>query len=551
MNKKFTGLESDAVVKRALLKGCGFSDEDIQNKPHIGIVNTFNEGAPGHAHLRQYAEAVKQGVWAAGGVPIEFGVPSTCGDMNLGNKELIATYEVAARDVVALAIELVATVHEFDGLVLLASCDSIIPGVCMGAIRMNVPSIIVTGGPMLPGEYEGKEILPCDLEPLMMRPDLDSRMKMDIENTACMCPGACASMGTANSMQIMMEVLGWTFPHTATIPGVYAEKLRTARRAGKRVVEMVAEDLKPSDFLTREAFLNAVTTDIAMGGSTNLVLHLIYLAREAGVELTIDDFGRIGKSVPCICGVKPSGPYSIVDLHKAGGVPAMLKELKSLLNLDTKTITGETLGQVIENAQNKNPDLIRSLDNPISTQGGLTVLRGNLAPGSAIIRGSSVAENMKKFSGPARVFNGEPEGYKAIMGGLIKPGDVIVIRYEGPKGTPGMRQLMCSADALVSRGLETSVGLITDGSFSGFNKGPLVGHITPEAYVGGPLALVEEGDMITVDIKEAALTLHVSDSELAARRAKWTPPQEKPKKGIMNIFTQLCRSAEEGAGMTR
>lgn len=546
MNKKFIG--PDAIMRRAMMKGCGFGDEDIKSKPHIGIVNTYNEGAPGHAHLRKYAEVIKQGVWAAGGVPIEFGAPSTCGDMIVGEEEL--KYELAGRDAVALGVEYVATVHQFDGLVLLASCDNIIPGICLGAVRVNVPAIIITGGSMLPGEFEGKEVLPCDVAPLTFGKDDESQRVRDIENIACMCPGACSSMGTANSMQIMMEVLGLTFPHTATIPAVYADKLRACRAAGKRIVEMVEEDLKPRDILTREAFLNAVTTDIAMGGSTNVILHLIAIAREVGVELTINDFERIGKQVPCICGVKPSGNFSIVDLHKAGGVPAMLKELESLLNLDTKVVTGETLRQVVAKARNSNPELIRSLDNPINADGGLTILRGNLAPGSAIIRSSSVPDSMKKFSGPAKVFSRDQEGLKAIMDGLIYPGDVMVIRYEGPKGAPGMKEIMLSTDALVAKGLDTSVGLITDGRFSGFNHGPIVGHITPEAYEGGPLALVEDGDIISVDIRGATLTLNVSDEEMEARRIKWTKPEPKIKQGMMHIYAQLCRSAEEGAGMT-
>jgi len=546
MNKKFVGPE--AIMRRAMLKGCGFADEDIQTKPHIGIVNTYNEGAPGHTHLKPLVEAVKQGIWAAGGIPFEFGAPSTCGDMIVGEEEL--KYELAGRDAVAMGIEYVSTVHQFDGMVLFASCDNIIPGVALGAIRRNVPSIVVTGGSMLVGEYEGKELLPMDVAPMTLGADPESQKVKDIENICCMCAGACSTMGTANSMQIMMEVLGLSLPGTNTIPGVYAEKQRAARAAGKRIVELVKEDLKPKDILTRETFLNAVITNIAMGGSTNLILHLIALAREAGAELTINDFEKYGKEIPCICGVKPAGSYHIVDFHNAGGVPAMLKTLKSLLHLDSKVVSGETIGEVIDKAANKNPDLIRSLDNPISADGGLTILRGNLAPGSAIIRSSSVPESMKKFSGPARIFHRDQDGVKAILEGKIKPGDVMVVRYEGPKGAPGMKEIMLSTDALVGLGLDTSVGLVTDGRFSGFNRGPIVGHITPEAYEGGPLALVEEGDIISVDIKEASLTIEVSDEELEARRAKWVKPEPKVKQGMMHIYAQLCRSAEEGAGMT-
>ncbi|ACB85422.1 dihydroxy-acid dehydratase [Natranaerobius thermophilus] len=546
MNEKFVG--TDAIMRRAMLKGCGFGDDDIKTKPHIGIVNTYNEGAPGHAHLKQLSEVIKQGVWAAGGVPFEFGAPSTCGDMIVGEEEL--KFELAGRDVVAQAVEYVSTVHQFDGLILLASCDNIIPGVALGAIRMNIPSIILTGGSMLVGEYQGEEILPCDVGVMTMGKDAESERVKEIENVACMCPGACSTMGTANSMQIMMEVLGLTLPGVSTIPAVYADKQRASRLAGKRIVDMVKEDLKPSNVLTRETFLNAVTTDIAMGGSTNVILHLIALAREAGVELTVDDFDRIGRNVPCVCGVKPSGDYTIVDFHNAGGVPAMLKELQSLLYLDSKAITGETLQEIINKASNKNPDVIRSMDNPITSDGGLTILRGNLAPNSAIIRSSSVPESMKKFSGRARVFHRDQDGAKAIKEGKIQPGDVMVIRYEGPKGAPGMKEIMLSTDALVAHGLDDSVGLVTDGRFSGFNRGPIVGHITPEAFEGGPLALVEDGDIISVDIKEATLTIDISEEEMKRRGANWQQPEPKVKQGMMRLYSKMCRSAEEGAGMT-
>jgi len=321
MNNKFVG--TDAIMRRAMLKGCGFDDADIKKKPHIGIVNTYNEGAPGHAHLNGIADSIKQGVWAAGGVPVEFGAPSTCGDMIVGEEEL--KYELAGRDVVAMGVEYVSTVHQFDGLILLASCDNIIPGVMLGAIRVDVPSIIITGGSMLTGEYQGEEVLPSDVGVMTMGKDADSQKVRDIENIACMCPGACSTMGTANSMQIMTEVLGLNLPGTATIPAVYADKKRAARLAGKRIVSMVEEDLKPSDILNREIFLNAVKTNIAMGGSTNVILHLLALAREAKVELTMDDFAEFGNQLPCICGVKPSGNYSVVEFHKAGGVPALLK----------------------------------------------------------------------------------------------------------------------------------------------------------------------------------------------------------------------------------
>jgi dihydroxy-acid dehydratase len=449
-----------------------------------------------------------------------------------------------------MGVEYVSTVHQFDGLVLLASCDNIIPGVMLGAIRVDVPSIVITGGSMLTGEYQGKEVLPSDVGVMTMGKNADSQKVRDIENIACMCPGACSTMGTANSMQIMTEVLGLNLPGTATIPAVYADKKRAARSAGKRIVSMVEEDLKPSALLNREIFLNAVKTNIAMGGSTNVILHLLALAREAKVELTIDDFAEFGNQIPCICGVKPSGSYSIVDFHKAGGVPALLKELELYLDLNVSTITGQTIGEIIAEAKNRNSEVIRSLDNPINGDGGLKILRGNLAPNSAIVRSSSVPESMKKFTGPAKVFNRDQEGVKAIKAGEIEPGDVMVIRYEGPKGAPGMKEIMLSTDALVAYGLDESVGLITDGRFSGFNHGPIIGHVTPEAYAGGPLALVENGDIISVDIKNSTLDVKLSGKELAARREKWKQPEAKVKQGMMHIYAQLCKSADQGAGMT-
>lgn len=536
----------DAAHRRVIYKGVGYSDDDIRNKPHIGIANTFSEASPAHAHLRMLADAVKQGVWEAGGVPFEFGVPATCGNIAIGSEDL--KYELAGRDVVAMSIEFVSKVHAFDGLVMLSSCDNIVPGQMLAAARLDVPSVIVTGGPMFPGQHKGKRVLTPDINVSVLS-GMTSTEFAEMEDAACPGYGACAVMGTANTMQILSEVLGFSLPGSATIPATMAARIRAARESGRAAVRLAEEHMTPTTLLTRGALLNAVIVDLAIGGSTNAVLHLIALANEVGLSLSLDDFARLGKDVPCVCAVRPSGPYSVVDLHFAGGVPAVMKVLEDRLDTSVVGVSGRSLEDLLAGVEVSPGDVLRTVEDPVTPDSGLTVLRGNLAPDGAIIRTSGVPEGMKRFTGPARVFDGDAAALEAIESGVVKPGDVIVVRYEGCKGSPGMKEIMLSTDALVARGLDRSVGLITDGRFSGFNHGPIVGHISPEAFDGGPIALVRDGDVITVDVHRGRVDVALPEEELKARRSAWKRPAPKVTKGMLALYAATCRPAHEGGAM--
>jgi dihydroxy-acid dehydratase len=536
----------NAAHRRVIYKGAGYSDADIRTKPHIGVANTFMEGSPAAAHLRILANAVKQGIWAAGGVPFEFGVPATCGNIPIGTEDF--KYELAGRDVVCMSIEFVAKVHVFDGLVMLSSCDNIIPGQYLAAARLNIPSLIVTGGPMYPGFWNGEQVMTPDINESVLS-DKTAEELLEMENHACPGYGSCSVMGTANTMQILTEVLGLALPGTSTIPAVDASRIRAARETGRAIVDLVIKGIKPSDILSKSAILNAVKVDLAIGGSTNAPLHLLALARELGITLTLDDFDKLNSEIPCVCGVRPNGPYSVVDLYIAGGVLAVQKILE--IKLDTSTIgpLGRSLQETLAGIKVKLGGVLRSMEDPVHRTAGLRVLRGNLAPNGAIIRSTSVPDSMKRFAGPARVFEGDAAGLAAVKNGAIKPGDVMVIRYEGPKGAPGMKEVMLSTDALVARGLDRSVGLITDGRFSGFNHGPIVGHVAPEAFEGGPIALVQDGDIITVDIDKGCLEIDISAEEYARRKVAWKQPEPKVTKGLLALYAANCRSADEGAAM--
>lgn len=537
--------EPNAAHRRVMYKGAGYSDADIKTRPHIGIANSFMEGSPGSAHLRQLSEAIKQGIWQAGGVPIEFGIPATCGNLSNGAEEL--KYELVGRDIVAASVEFVTQVHHFDGLVMVASCDNIIAGTYLAAVRMNLPTLVVTGGSMMPGNYQGKTVLAPDVDVAILRGNDEDLSDME----ECVCPsfGACSVMGTANTMQILGEVLNLVIPGTATIPAPDLRKLRSARAAGKHIVDLVKNNIKPSDLITRETLLNTIMVDMAIGGSTNAVLHIIAMARELGIDISLDDFDKLSLEIRCICGVRPNGPYNVVDLHNAGGVPAVMKMLESKLHTSAPTLIGKTWKEVLANVSVEPSDLLSTLDNPLHKEAGLKVLKGNLAPKGAIIRPSGVSDEMKYFKGTAKVFSNDFDSLKAIQAGEIKPGDVIVIRYEGCKGAPGMKELMLSTDALVAFGLHESVGLVTDARFSGFNYGAIVGHICPEAYDGGPIALVENGDVITVDVVGGIVSVDLSDEELEKRRAAWVRPEPKVTKGILALYAATCRTADEGGAM--
>jgi len=540
----------EAAHRRQIYKGVGYDNEDLR-RPHIGIVNAWSEVSPAHVHLRQLAEAAKAGVWQAGGVPFEFGVFSTCGNVCIGTENL--KYELAIRDVLAASVEIMSQVQLFDGLVLLASCDNIIPGVLLGAVRVDLPSIMITGGPMQPGVWRGKQVLSPDVNEAVMgvfaQKKLDAQDLAAMEDNACPGTGACPVMGTANTMQILTEAMGMSLSGAATIPAVAAERVRMARATGRKVVDLVNRNIRPSTVITRSALMNAIVVDAAIGGSTNAPLHIMSIGRELGIEIELELFDQISRKTPLLASVVPNGPHTVIDFHSAGGVPALLKELGDLLDTSVMTANAATLSQVLEHASGTRGPAISTRSHPLQAEGGLAVLRGNIAPRGAIARTSAIRKEMQVHRGPARTFDGDQAAWEAIVAGKINPGDVMVVRYEGPKGAPGMKETMLSTDALYSVGLEGSVALITDGRFSGFNRGPIVGHVCPEAMEGGVIALIEEGDRIEINIPERRLSLEVSEAELEKRRAAWQPPPPKTSSGFLALYAQLTLPADQGAAM--
>lgn len=537
---------AEAAHRRVMMKAAGYSDEDIRKKPHIGVPNSYMEGSPGSAHLRQIAEAVKQGIWAAGGVPVEFGIPATCGNIANGAEEL--KYEQVGRDIVAMSVEFVSRVHNFDGLVMIASCDNIIAGCYLAAARVNIPSMVVTGGSMQPGQHCGKAVVEADLD--VARFSGSSELELEeLEEAVCPSFGACPSMGTANTMQMLGEVMNLVMPGTATIPASDNRKLRQAREAGKFAVKLVKSGLKPSDLITKEVLLNSIMFDMAVAGSTNAVLHILTMAYELGIDITLADFESYAKEIPCINAVIPSGPYTVVDFHYAGGVPQVMKMLESKLYTEAPMMDGTAWADFLKGVKGQPGEVIHSLEKPLFTEPGLKILRGNLSPNGAIVRPTAVPESVKYIKGKAKVFDGDRSAFEAIESGRIVPGDVLVIRYEGCKGAPGMKELMLSIDALIGLGLHTSVGLVSDARFSGFNYGAIIGHVSPEAYDGGNIALVEEGDEIEIDIPNGTVSLEVTEKELKRRRDNWICPPLKEEKGCLNLFARNCRPAEEGGAM--
>lgn len=538
---------NQAAVRRVVYKGAGWSHSDITEKPHIGIANTYAENSPAHINMRRLAEAVKEGVWEAGGMPVEFGVPSTCGNVSISTPGM--RYELAGRDAVAMAIEFVAEVTHFDGMVMLSCCDNIIPGTILAGLRTNIPSIVLTGGPMETGCYHGKELITPDINVATYKSENDiPKDFLAMEDACCPGVGSCAVMGTAMTMQILAEVLGYSLPGSSCVPAATAERIRIARETGRRAVELAKQHITPRQLITRDAIDNAAIVDLGIGGSSNAVLHLLAIAYEAGIPYSLDDFDH-HSNVPCICGVRSAGPFSVMDLWRAGGVPAVEKVLLPYMHQDVINVGGSSLKQVADEAHPVFGGVLRPLDNPWHHVSGLAVLHGNLAEEGAVVRTTGIVENMREFRGPARVFDKEGPCAKAILDGKIHPGDVIVIRYEGVKGSPGMNELMDATDALTARGLDDKVGLITDGRFSGFNKGPIVGHIEPEAMRGGNLALVEEGDIIHVDCIHNLIELEVSDEVLAERRKKWHAPSPKICRGMMANYARCARPASEGGAM--
>ncbi len=537
---------AEAAHRRVMMKAAGYSDEDIRKKPHIGVPNSYMSGSPGTAHLRQVTEAVKEGIWAAGGIPVEFGIPATCGNVANGADEM--KYEQVGRDIVAMSIEFVSRVHNFDAICCVASCDLIIAGCYLAACRLEIPAMVVTGGSMQAGNYCGKTVVEADLDAARFSGATEDEL-MEMEDCVCPSFGACPSMGTANTMQMLGEVLNLVMPGTSTIPASDNARIRAARAAGKYVVQLAKSGRTPKQLITKEVLENAIMFDMAVAGSTNAVLHILAYAYELGIDLTLDDFEKYAKEIYCINAVIPSGPYTVVDFHYAGGVKNVMKMLESKMHTDAPTMYGNTWKDILDTVEAKPNEVIHSLDNPVSHEPGLKILRGNISPAGAIVRPTAVFDEVKYIKGEAKVFDGDQQAYDAIMAGKIVPGDILVIRYEGCKGAPGMKELMLSIDALIGKGLDKSVGLITDARFSGFNYGAIVGHVTPEAYDGGVIALIEDGDVIEMDITNGFVNLLVSDEVLAERRKSWVRPPLKQQKGVLNIYAQMCRPAEQGGAM--
>ena len=542
----FSGKESS--TRRAIYKGCGYDDEDL-SRPLIGVVNTANDAGLGHVHLDRLAERVKAGILQAGGTPFEFGTIATCGAVPIGTPHF--RYELVIRDIVASSVEIMAGVQLFDGLVLLASCDSIIPGVIIGGIRSGLPSIFLSGGPQMVTSFEGRKAVMSELDQLVFGSqygdeDISEKIRY-LEDHVCPGAGACSLMGTANTMQILAEGIGMSLPGSATVPAVFAEKERFATQTGRRIVEMVKKDLTPERIISRENLLNGITLTMAIAGSTNAVLHLLSLARELDIDLSLDDFDRISNDVPVISRVIPTGKATVIDLHHAGGVPAIMGELRDYLHKEALSVSGLTAGEILEDRSSLDHSVLTTAKEPVLPNGGIAVIRGNLAPDGAICRTSTISEKTLSFNGPARVFDSDEEGHAAVVSGNIKKGDVVVIRREGPRGAPGMREMMMTTDALVGLGMGQDVFVVTDGRFSGFTEGAAVGHLSPEADAGGPIAVVEEGDIISIDIPGRRVDLQLPEEEIRRRLSKWTAPEPKSKRGILGLCAKTALQAHLGA----
>jgi len=531
---------------RALLKALGLRDPDI-DKPFIGIANSYTTLVPGHIHLNEIAGAVKAGITTAGGTPFEFSTIAVCDGLAMGHEGM--RFSLPSRELIADSVEIMVQAHRLDGVVLVTNCDKITPGMLMAAARLDVPAIVVTGGPMLSGVLDGKKIGYSSVPEAVGKVFAGKMSKEELkrlEDTACPGCGSCDGMFTANTMACATEAMGMSLPYCATSLAVNALKRRIAKESGARIVEMVQTDLKPSAIMTEEAFENAIIVDMALGGSTNTVLHLSAIAKEAGVTLPLKAFDKIGRRVPHLCNMIPSGPYALEDLDAAGGVPALMTELKSLLHLDALTVTGKTVSKNIESARVVDPKVIRPLNDPIQKEGGIVILTGNLAPNGAVVKTAAVSPKMLSHKGPAKVFDSEKDTIKAIQNNEIKPGDVVVIRYEGPKGGPGMPEMLLPTATLVGMGLNESVALVTDGRFSGATRGPCVGHVSPEAAEGGPIAALKNGDIIKVDIPKRRLDVELSEKELKDRLAKLKLKQPAVKKGYLKRYSMLVQSADKG-----
>ncbi|MFZ5452512.1 MAG: dihydroxy-acid dehydratase [Thermodesulfobacteriota bacterium] len=534
---------------RSLLKAMGLTDREI-DQPIIGVANSYNEFIPGHIHLDKITQAAKDGVRLNGGTPLEFGVIGVCDGLAMHHQGM--KYSLPSREIIADSIEIMATAHPVDGLVLVANCDKIVPGMLMGALRLNIPSILISGGPMMAGLHNGKAV---DLITVFEGVGAVKAGKLTEDElkelSECACPGcgSCAGMFTANSMNCLSEVLGLALPGNGTIPAVHAARFQLAKMAGMKLMEMVTKQILPRQIATLSAFKNAMAVDMALGCSTNTVLHVPAIAKEAGINLSLDLFNEISLKTPHLCSLSPGGPHHLEDLDRAGGVPGVMKVLLNAGFLDGSplTATGATVADNLSAARVQDADVIRPIDRAYHAEGGIAILRGNLAPDGGVVKQSAVAPEMLVREGTARVFESEEEGTAAILGGKIKPGDIVVIRYEGPKSGPGMREMLTPTSSIAGMGLDKEVALLTDGRFSGGTRGAAIGHISPEAAEGGPIALVREGDRIKIDIPGKTITLMVAEAELAKRKAAWQPPEPKIKHGYAARYSRVVSSGSKGA----
>lgn len=545
-NKVKQGIEKSP--HRSLMKSIGLTNEEI-SRPLIGVVNSFNEIVPGHKHLREIAEAVKKGVIMEGGTPLEFPTIAVCDGIAMNHQGM--KYSLVSRELIADSVEIMTLAHGLDGLVMIPNCDKVVPGMLMAAARLDIPTIIVSGGPMLAGRHKGNKI---DLSTMfeavgrVKAGSLSEEELLEMEDSACATCGSCAGMFTANSMNCMTEALGMALPGNGTIPAVFGERIRLAKYSGMQIMTLVEKNITPSDILTPEVFENALVIDMALGCSTNTVLHLSAIAHEAGVDMDLDTINQVSSKTPNLCRLSPAGPDHIEDLYYAGGITAVMAELskKNLLDLSVKTVLDKTLGEALEGVEVIDHKVIKSVYKPYSETGGIAVLRGNIAPDGAVVKRSAVAPEMLVHSGPARVFESEEEAVKAILSSNINKGEVLVIRYEGPKGGPGMREMLSPTSSLAGMGMDKDVALLTDGRFSGATRGAAIGHISPEAAVGGPIALIKNGDTIEIDMNKGSLNLVVSEEELNKRKEEWIP-KESDVSGYLKKYRDIVRSASTGA----
>ncbi len=541
---------AERAPHRSLFKALGYTNEELA-RPLIGVVNSWNEIIPGHFNLDKVAAAVKAGIRLAGGTPIEFGTIGVCDGIAMNHTGM--KYSLASRELIADSVEVMAQAHPFDGLVLIPNCDKIIPGMLMACARVNIPTILISGGPMLAGRFQGRRVDLIDVFEGVGQykvGKMSANELYELEDKACSGCGSCAGLFTANSMNCLSEAIGIALPYNGTIPAVSGNRLRLAKMAGMKIIELVKKDIKPRDILTKEAFENAIAVDMALGCSTNTVLHVPAIAHEAGLKIDLNMFNERSKNTPNLTKLSPASKiHYMEDFHEAGGIPAVMKELTKidLINQDLITVTGKKVKQNISNAKILNPEVIKSVNNPYSQTGGIAILWGNLAPDGAVVKQSAVAPEMLKRTGPARIFNSEPDAANAILSGKIKKGDVIVVRYEGPKGGPGMQEMLTPTAAVAGMGLDKDVALITDGRFSGGTRGAAIGHVSPEAAEGGPIALVNEGDMISIDIPNRTIEILVSAAELKRRKKSWKPIPPKINEGYLGRYSKMVTSAAQGA----